>query len=92
MYKTIAVETDRRGVATLTLNRTEKHNALSAGMIAELTDAAAQLGADPKIRVVVLTGAGKSFCAGGGFALDATADGGGCRNPGERSAQASSYA
>ncbi len=65
MYETIAVNTDARGVATLTLNRPEKHNAMSAKMLVELTDAAERLGADEAVRVVVLTGAGKSFCAGG---------------------------
>jgi methylglutaconyl-CoA hydratase len=65
MTETIAITQDARGVATLTLNRPEKHNALSAVMLAELTQAAASLGADPLVRVVVLTGAGKSFCAGG---------------------------
>ncbi|WP_298842156.1 crotonase/enoyl-CoA hydratase family protein [uncultured Roseobacter sp.] len=65
MPQTIEITTDARGVATLTLNRPEKHNALSAQMIGELTDAAAALGADDDVRVVVLTGAGASFCAGG---------------------------
>ncbi|WP_170768081.1 crotonase/enoyl-CoA hydratase family protein [Ruegeria conchae] len=65
MFETIAVVTDDRGVATLTLSRAEKHNAMSALMISELTQAAAQLGRDEAVRVVVLTGSGKSFCAGG---------------------------
>ncbi|MEM7519641.1 MAG: crotonase/enoyl-CoA hydratase family protein [Pseudomonadota bacterium] len=65
MFDTITLETDARGVATLTLNRPEKHNAMSALMIAELRHAAAQLGADDAVRAVVLTGAGQSFCAGG---------------------------
>ena len=65
MFETISVATDARGVATLTLNRPEKHNAMSAQMITELTQAAARLGADDSVRVVLLTGAGKSFCAGG---------------------------
>ena len=65
MYQTITIETDARGVATLTLNRPEKHNAMSAQMLEELTAAAAALGGDNAVRVVVLTGAGKSFCAGG---------------------------
>jgi len=64
-YETIRVETDARGVARLTLNRPEKHNALSALMIAELTNAARALGADPSVRVVVLAAEGESFCAGG---------------------------
>ncbi len=65
MPDTIRIETDAAGVATLTLDRPDKHNALSARMIAELTEAAAALGADPAVRAVVLTGAGESFCAGG---------------------------
>jgi len=63
--ETIRIDVDGRGVATLTLAREDKHNALSAQMIAELTEAAKRLGADPAVRVVVLTGAGRSFCAGG---------------------------
>lgn len=65
MFNTILSETDARGVATLTLNRVEKHNALSGEMIAEITKAAQELGDNPDVRVVVLTGAGKTFCAGG---------------------------
>ncbi|WP_299725125.1 crotonase/enoyl-CoA hydratase family protein [uncultured Tateyamaria sp.] len=64
-FETLSIATDGRGVATLTLNRPDKHNALSAQMLAELTQAAVNLGADSAVRVVVLTGAGKSFCAGG---------------------------
>ncbi len=64
-YETIRLETDARGVATLTLNRPEKHNSLSAQMIDELTEAAVTIDQDDSIRVVVLTGAGESFCAGG---------------------------
>ncbi|MEM1299079.1 MAG: crotonase/enoyl-CoA hydratase family protein [Pseudomonadota bacterium] len=64
-YQTITIETDARGVAMLTLNLPDKHNALAPQMIAELHQAADQLGADKSVRVVVLTGAGKSFCAGG---------------------------
>ncbi len=65
MFETITLNTDARGVATLTLDRPEKHNALSAQMIAELTQAAGQLANDDAVRVVVLAAAGKSFCAGG---------------------------
>lgn len=64
-YNTISVATDSRGVATLKLARPEQHNALSAEMIAELTEAAVRLGNDPAIRIVILTGEGSSFCAGG---------------------------
>ncbi|KUJ79323.1 crotonase/enoyl-CoA hydratase family protein [Ruegeria profundi] len=65
MFETISLTTDARGIATLTLDRAEKHNAMSAQMISELTQAARQLGEDDAVRAVVLTGAGKSFCAGG---------------------------
>lgn len=67
-YNTLLLKTDVRGIATLTLNRPEKHNALSAEMIGELTDAALVLGANSAVRVVVLEAAGKSFCAGGDLA------------------------
>ncbi|MBZ0124639.1 MAG: crotonase/enoyl-CoA hydratase family protein [Roseovarius sp.] len=65
MYETLSIETDARGVATLWLDRAEKHNALSAAMIAELHDAARRLGADEDVRAVILAARGKSFCAGG---------------------------
>ncbi|WP_166415908.1 crotonase/enoyl-CoA hydratase family protein [Cochlodiniinecator piscidefendens] len=65
MYNTLKLDRDARGVVTLTLSRPEKHNALSEEMLIELTDAAQVLGSDKTVRVVVLTGAGKSFCAGG---------------------------
>lgn len=61
----LTCETDARGVATVTLNRPERHNALSSALIADLTALAAELGADRAVRAVVLTGAGESFCAGG---------------------------
>ncbi|MGD9918099.1 MAG: crotonase/enoyl-CoA hydratase family protein [Paenirhodobacter sp.] len=65
MFETIRIETDARGVAHLWLARAEKHNALSALMIEEITRAIADLGADPGVRVVVLAAEGASFCAGG---------------------------
>jgi methylglutaconyl-CoA hydratase len=61
----VTIDADPRGVARLTLNRPDKHNALSSDLIAALTDAARRLAADDDVRVVVLAGAGKSFCAGG---------------------------
>ena len=65
MAETVRVTRDGRGVATLWLARAEKHNALSAEMIVEMTEAAQALGADPGVRVVVLAAEGASFCAGG---------------------------
>lgn len=64
-YATIRIDTDARGVAWLWLARPDKHNALSAQMIDEVTAATAALEADPTVRVVVLAGEGASFCAGG---------------------------
>jgi methylglutaconyl-CoA hydratase len=52
------------GVLTLTLNRPEKRNALSAAMIEALHRALESADLDPDVRVVVLAGAGKDFCAG----------------------------
>ena len=49
-YETILLETDERGVATVTLNRPDKHNALNGTLIAELADAAEKLAADDKVR------------------------------------------
>ncbi len=64
----IKVEVDARGVATLTLARAEKHNALSAEMMTELEAAARDLAMDRAVRVVVLAAEGRSFCAGGDLA------------------------
>jgi methylglutaconyl-CoA hydratase len=64
----IRVETDARGVATLTLARADKHNALSAAMLGELENAARTLAQDRAVRVVVLAAEGRSFCAGGDLA------------------------
>lgn len=64
MYDTLDIETDPRGVATVTLNRPQKRNALSGDMIADLSALARDLAADAP-RAVVLTGAGGHFCAGG---------------------------
>jgi methylglutaconyl-CoA hydratase len=55
---------DARGVATLTLNRPDKHNALDGATTRELHAALVAVSADASVRVVVLTGAGASFCAG----------------------------
>lgn len=65
MYETIRLENDARGVVHLWLARADKHNALNAQMIAEITRAITQLGQDDATRVVVLAAEGASFCAGG---------------------------
>ena len=53
MPETIRLETDARGVATLTLARPEKHNVLSALTMDELSEAIIALGDDEQVRVVV---------------------------------------
>jgi 2-(1,2-epoxy-1,2-dihydrophenyl)acetyl-CoA isomerase len=59
------VLTSREGaVLTVTLNRPEVYNALTAGLHAQLNDALAVEAVDPAVRAVVVTGAGKAFCAG----------------------------
>ncbi|MFO6465969.1 crotonase/enoyl-CoA hydratase family protein [Jannaschia sp. KMU-145] len=63
-HETLNLSRDGRGVATVRLHRPDVHNALSATMMDELTAVAATLAADDS-RVVVLTGTGRSFCAGG---------------------------
>jgi len=55
---------DRDGVATLTLNRPEKLNALTPALFMELRAHIEALAADESVGCVVLTGAGRSFCAG----------------------------
>ena len=53
------------GVATITLNRPEKRNALSQRLTPALRQCLLELETDPIVRVVVITGAGGAFCAGG---------------------------
>lgn len=64
-YETIEVNIDSRGIATLTLNRPEVHNAMNGLMWEEGFDATQRLAKDTQVRAVVLAGAGKSFCSGG---------------------------
>lgn len=60
----VKMRTDKRGVATVTLNRPERNNAYNGEMIDALARGAARLAADPKVRVVVLRGEGRHFQAG----------------------------
>lgn len=68
------------GVLTLTLNRPERLNAFTVTMADELVEACVRASADDAVRAVVVTGAGRAFCAGmdlgvdNPFGLDATAD------------------
>lgn len=56
------------GILTLTLNRPDKLNALNPPMMRQLTEAMTEAAANHQARVVVITGAGKAFCAGGDIA------------------------
>ena len=64
-FENIELETDSRGIATLWLNRPEKNNAFNSATISELILALDQVAADPAVRLLVLRGRGKHFCAGG---------------------------
>ena len=59
------LDIDSQGIATFTLNRPERLNALTFEVYRELTDAFAQLRDEKNIRVVVITGSGRAFCSGG---------------------------
>src|SRR6516225_8733734 len=60
-----AIAIERQGpVGIVTMNRPERHNAFDDAVIAELTDALRSYEAEDSIRLVVLSGAGKSFSAG----------------------------
>jgi 2-(1,2-epoxy-1,2-dihydrophenyl)acetyl-CoA isomerase len=59
------IETIEDGVATMTFNRPERMNALSTPIMEGLLHGLPRLAGDPAVRVIVLTGAGRAFCAGG---------------------------
>ncbi len=69
-YQTLAYDTDG-AIATITLNRPERLNTIVPPMPEEFEDAVRQASGDPGVKVIVLRGAGRSFCAGydfgGGF-------------------------
>lgn len=58
------LQIENRGVATITLNRPELHNAFNDELISDLISCFNELSKNQKVRLVVLTGVGKSFCAG----------------------------
>jgi len=66
---TIRLGSPEPGVVVLTLDRPQRLNALDADLLRELHTVLDALAADPSVRVLVLTGAGRGFCAG----LDLTA-------------------
>jgi enoyl-CoA hydratase/carnithine racemase len=60
----LLLRSDDHGVATLTLNRASQFNSLSDGLIDALQAALDAIATDTSVRVVVLAGAGRAFCAG----------------------------
>ena len=68
MYEHIDIRQDS-GIVTITLNRPEKLNALIGHMRRDLAEALEQAGSERACRVVVITGAGRAFCAGGDVAF-----------------------
>lgn len=68
MSDALLFEVDERGVATVTLNRPEKHNAFDDNVITALTQCFQQIAEDSNIRVVILAANGKHFCAGADLA------------------------
>src|SRR6266446_6620737 len=64
MYDNIDISEDA-GIVTITLNRTDKLNALVGHMRRDLAEALERAGSERNARVVVITGAGRAFCAGG---------------------------
>ena len=67
-YSQIAVDIDGP-VGTITLNRPDKLNAFTVDMVQELKDALAMLARTTAVRAIVLTGAGRAFCAGADVGL-----------------------
>src|SRR6201994_1438675 len=71
MSTDLAVDVDG-GVAVLTLNRPEHLNAYTAEMGAMLSRAYRECDSDDEVRAIVLTGAGRAFCAGADFSADSS--------------------
>src|SRR5260370_6902096 len=71
-YETLLVDRPRAGIAVARLNRPDRLNALTFQMFDELAQLAADIGVDDRVRVLVLTGAGRGFCAGLDLAEPAT--------------------
>lgn len=65
MNDSMLLATDEYGVATLTMNRPDRLNAFDLPMIERWTELLGQACEDPAVKIIVLTGAGRAFCAGG---------------------------
>jgi enoyl-CoA hydratase/carnithine racemase len=64
VFETISHALDEDGILTITLNRPERMNAFTVGMADELEQSFRELNADDSVRAVIVTGAGRAFCAG----------------------------
>jgi enoyl-CoA hydratase/carnithine racemase len=64
LYETLLLESPAEGVLRLTLNRPDRFNAMTVQMFSELESVARAVGDDRDVRAVILTGAGRAFCAG----------------------------
>jgi enoyl-CoA hydratase len=71
----IKYDVDADGIATVTIDRPEKRNAMTYAMLAAFTERVAEAGADEAVRVVIVTGAAGAFCAGTDLADLATIPG-----------------
>ncbi len=69
MTETQPIIVERGEIATITLNRPDKFNAMTDAMGDAFAEAVRQVNADSAVRVVVVRGAGRAFCAGGDFDL-----------------------
>src|SRR4051794_19536426 len=79
------LETIEDGVATLTFNRPGRMNALSTPIMEGLLHGLPRLAGDPAVKVLILTGAGRAFCAGGD--VKSMAEGGEQRSAAEATAR-----
>jgi len=66
-YSTIRIEKRENGVAVATLNRPDKRNAVDDTLHRELGELPRDADADPEVKVLLITGEGRAFCAGGDF-------------------------
>ena len=69
-YHSMLIERRDDGVAIVTLNRPKKLNAVDSVMHTELTRFSTDFANDDSLRALVITGAGRAFCAGGDFGPD----------------------
>lgn len=79
------------GIATITLNAPERMNTISGPMLSALSERLLEADRDPVARVIVLTGAGRAFCAGLDMAAQASSGSGSLANLGEPSAGAGEF-